>query len=101
MPFDVTGRLGSSIPFGLDDYIALAEWRGRLQRPDKRGSIRKDSTPVLDTLGLDEESFLAMSGQLLKTFGSAIGSSATMTEHCTRRDLKYLRGAAAVKSARD
>lgn len=101
MPFDVTGRTSSAIPFGLEDYIALAEWRGRLQRPDKRGSIRKDSTPVLERLGLDEEAFLAMSGQLLNTFGSAIGSSATMTEHCTRRDLKYLRGATAVKSRRD
>jgi hypothetical protein len=101
MPFDATGRTSSAIPFGLEDYITLAEWRGRLQRSDKRGSIKKESPPVLGRLGLEEEAFIAMSGQLLQTFGSAIGSSATMTEHCNRHDLKYLRGLAAVKSGRN
>lgn len=101
MPFDATGRTSSAIPFGLEDYITLAEWRGRLQRSDKRGSIKKESPPVLGRLGLEEEAFIAMSGQLLQTFGSAIGSSASMTEHCNRHDLKYLRGLAAVKSGRN
>lgn len=88
MPFDATRRTQWAIPFGLEDYIALADWTGRQHRPGKRGAIPE----ILPRLGLDGEKFLAMSEQPLKTFGSAIGLPAALAEHCARRELKYLRG---------
>lgn len=99
MPFndDVTGYTVSKIPFRLSDYIELAEWRGRQQRPGKTGIISDASPSVLDQLDVDPEGFLIMSGQLLKTFGSAIGSHDAMADHCARNDLKYLRGAKVLK----
>ncbi len=100
MPFDATARTPWAIPFGLEDYIHLAEWTGRHQRADKRGAISGELPPVLQRLGLDADTFRAMSGQLLKTFGSAIGSPATIAEHCARRELKYLRGTSCLRQAR-
>lgn len=92
MPFDASGRLPSAIPFALDDYIRLADWRGRQQHPDKRGTISGPLLPVLHRLGLDEQTFVAMSGELMKKFGNAIGAPATIAEHCARHELRYLRG---------
>jgi hypothetical protein len=97
MPFDATGRTPWAIPFGLEDYITLADWTGRQQRPGKRGVIAKSLPPILQHLGLDQDTFLAMSGQMLKTYGSAIGMPSSMAEHCARRELKYLRGVAALQ----
>ena len=97
MPFDPTGRTPRAVPFRLEDYITLAEWTGRQQRPGKRGVIAETLPPVLHRLGLSEETFLKMSGQLLKTFGSAIGTPDTMSEYCARRELKYLRGVSALR----
>lgn len=94
MPFDATSRTPWAIPFGLEDYIALADWTGRQHRPGKRGAMAKGLPPILDRLGLEPQAFLTLSGQLLKAFGSAIGAPAAMAEHCARRELKYLRGVA-------
>ena len=97
MPFDATGRTTWAIPFGLEDYVALADWTGREPRPGKRGSIAKGSPPILHRLGIEPEAFLTMSGQLLRVFGSAVGAPASMAEHSARRELKYLRGLAALR----
>ncbi len=96
MPFDATGRTPWAIPFGLEDYVALADWTGRQQRPGKRGAIAAHMPPVLQRLGLEPQAFLTMSGQLLKVFGRAVGAPEKMVEHCVRRELKYLRGVAAL-----
>ncbi len=90
MPFDATGRAPSAIPFDLGEYIRLADWRARQQQRDQ--SITETRPPALHRLGLSEEAFLAMSGQLMKTFGNAIGSPAAIAEHCARRELRYSRG---------
>ena len=99
MRFDPTGKNPASIPFSLNDYLALADWAGRQHRHDKRGAISDDQPPILQRLGMSEAEFVTMSGQLLKTFGSAVGSPSTMNAHCKRRELKYLRGAGAVRQA--
>lgn len=99
MPFDAGGRRPGAIPFGLEDYISLADWSGRQQRHDKRGAIVGSLPPALQRLGLEEEAFLTMSGDLMKAFGSVIGSPATMADHCARRDLRYLRGVQAGRRA--
>ncbi len=95
MPFDATGRGARTIPFGLQEYIALAEWTGRQRRPGKRGAITQATPPILDRLGVQEETFLTMSGQLLEVFGSAVGLPAMMGDHCARRALRHLRGISA------
>lgn len=97
MPFDATARASWAIPFALRDYIELADWTGRQHRPGKRGAIEASVPPILGGLGLEEEIFLAMSGQLLKVFGSAVGLPAMMVDHCERREMKYLRGIAALQ----
>ena len=99
MPFDPAGINPISIPFSLGDYLALADWVGRQHRHDKRGTISEKHPPILQRLGMSEHEFVAMSGQLLKTFGSAVGSPATMRTHCERTKLKYLRGAGVVRQA--
>lgn len=99
MPFDATGRTAGAIPFALQDYIELADWTGRQYRPGKRGAIATSIPPILCSLGLQEEVFMTMSGQLLKTYGSAVGLPTMMVDHCARRELKYLRGIGASRQS--
>jgi hypothetical protein len=99
MPFDPAGKNLSAIPFALKDYLTLADWAGRQHRDGKRGAIAQQQPPILQRIGMNEDAFLTMSGQLLKTYGSAIGSPATISQFCKRRDLRYLRGTVAVRQA--
>ena len=99
MPFDPTGKNLSAIPFALKDYLTLVDWAGRQHRDGKRGAIAQQQLPILQRIGMNDDAFLTMSGQLLKTYGSAIGSPATIGQFCKRRDLRYLRGTVAVRQA--
>lgn len=92
MPFDATARLPAAIPFGLEDYLELVESTGRSQRPDKRGLIEGHIPRLLDRLGIDPEAFIAASTTLLKRFGSAVGTPASLTTCCAARQARHLRG---------
>lgn len=56
MPFrGETGRgeKPAFLPFDLRDYVELADWTGRIARPDKMGFIPKDAPSMLSALGLN------------------------------------------------
>ena len=97
MPFDATGRTAWAVPFGLEEYVALVEWTGRLVHPAKRGSIPDSQPPILARIGLDGEAFIELAVSFLKEFGSAVGSPAKLVDLCARRQSKFLHGMRAAR----
>ncbi|TCI01092.1 transposase [Corallincola luteus] len=65
------------IPFSFADYLELVDWTGRAQRNDKRGSIPKDTPPILGRLGLDAETFIAAIQRQNLSRGTVIGNPAS------------------------
>ncbi len=51
------------LPFLLTDYMELVEWTGRQIREDKRGYVSHTLPPILNRLGLDQQSWLHASTQ--------------------------------------
>ncbi|MGD8592441.1 MAG: transposase, partial [Gammaproteobacteria bacterium] len=52
-------RSENTIPFHLDNYIALVDWTGRANRDDKRGAIPRNLAPVFERLNMDSDDWLA------------------------------------------
>ena len=62
------------IPFSLFDYIELVDWSGRILREDKRGAISSQHPKLLNSLGLDSESWLSLASSFGKDYQGAVGS---------------------------
>ncbi|MGM0703836.1 MAG: transposase [Pseudomonadota bacterium] len=97
MPFDATAQLPNAIPFSLEDYLELVETTGRCQRPDKRGAMGERVPKLLERLNIEPETFIATSTTLLKRFGSAVGTPASLTARCAARQARHLRGMRAAR----
>ena len=41
------------LPFHRQDYLSLVDWTGRCLRDDKRGSIPREISPILERLNID------------------------------------------------
>ena len=52
------------IPFSFRDYLKLVDQTGRTIRPDKRGKIPQNTSPILERLGLCPDSWLDMLNQV-------------------------------------
>ena len=52
------------IPFSFRDYLKLVDQTGRTIRPDKRGKIPQNTSPILERLGLCPDSWLDMFNQV-------------------------------------
>jgi hypothetical protein len=101
MPFDATGRMATAIPFAFDDYLELVDATGRVIREDKRGFIPGETPRLLEQLAIDPEQFIATADQMLRRFGSAIGTPTHITDLCMARQTRYLRGVSAARALFD
>jgi hypothetical protein len=97
MPFDATSRTSWAVPFAFDEYLELVDWTGRAIRFDRRGHIPSGYPWILNRLGIDGEQFIAYSERLLKAFGTAVGTPASLANLCARRQTKYLHGIRAAR----
>jgi hypothetical protein len=53
----VAGLSAPSMPLGLHSYLDLVDLTGRIARPDKRGRIDSQATPILRRLCVDDSSW--------------------------------------------
>ncbi|GLQ73899.1 transposase [Vibrio penaeicida] len=72
------------IPFRLMDYLELVDWTGRQIRDDKRGNIANTLPPILNRLGISQETWLNACTQLER--GNVIGK-----EHSIKHALPVLK----------
>ncbi|MCG7934684.1 MAG: transposase, partial [Candidatus Thiodiazotropha taylori] len=62
------------IDFDQEDYFRLVDWTGRAIRDDKRGSIPKALSPILDRLQLDPDAWLSSIKYYNKDYFTAVGA---------------------------
>jgi hypothetical protein len=91
LPFEPTATLPASIPFSLDDYLALVDTLGRAIHPHKQGKIPEDIPEILVRMGLNAEMLLDSADRLLKSFAFAIGAPKKLSDLASRRQNRYLR----------
>ena len=68
----------TGIPFALEHYVELVDWTGRITRTNKRGSITSDLPPILERLGIGEETWLILSCEFEDSFSQWVGSEAAI-----------------------
>ncbi|WP_028865073.1 transposase [Psychromonas aquimarina] len=62
------------IAYSLLDYIELVDWTGRFIREDKRGAVCVNAPKLLTSMGLDNETWLALACSFGKDYHVAVGS---------------------------
>ncbi|MCP4326682.1 MAG: hypothetical protein GY787_33615 [Alteromonadales bacterium] len=62
------------INFTLIDYLELVDWSGRIIRESKRSTISAQTPALLNTLGLDHDTWLSLASDFGKTYHGAVGS---------------------------
>src|SRR5690606_36962782 len=72
-PFHSPGTGHHTIPFGLEDYLALVDWSGRVIRDDKRGAIDARLPPIVQRLGIDPGAWELAMQPRGNVFGRALG----------------------------
>lgn len=87
------GRFAQAVPFGLEEYLELADTMGRAVHPHKRGSITPHTPAVLQRLGMDAEAFICAADVFFSSFTSAVGTPANLLQWAIRRLLPAARHA--------
>lgn len=64
----VTHAEQTGILFSLADYLQLVDYTGRIIRTDKRGVIPKELPPVLDRMGLDQQTWMQNATQFERNY---------------------------------
>jgi hypothetical protein len=84
----------NTIPFHLDNYIALVDWTGRAVRHDKRGSIPQELAPVFERLNMEPDDWLAALNSAGHRYGLARGPLSRLKQYAERLGKKWIRGQA-------
>lgn len=97
----VAGGVGApTMPATLAQYLQLADWTGRLVRPDKRGVIAGDAPPILRHLGLDEERWQADVTGIERRYWRAVGAVDALIERASAMGQCWLKGMGAARGRR-
>jgi REP element-mobilizing transposase RayT len=82
----------SSIPFELNDYIALVDWSGRAILHNKRGSIPENTPPILLRLGIDETSWIQHIHYFERQFPTVAGNIDKLKELAELTSRRWIKG---------
>ena len=77
-------------------YLRLLDWTGRVIRTDKRGTIPKGLTPVLERLDLEAESWFDTIRDFKLQKGWAVGRRNSVEQELLRVGRKWIRGSTAI-----
>jgi len=86
MPFSGSSKIPIHIalPFTQADYFHLVDTTGRVIRENKKGFIPSHYPPILQRLGIDQNTWLKNVTQFEKRFGRAAGSAEKVLEYAKR-----------------
>ena len=88
-----TARKGQRVifNFGVDRYLQLVDYLGRIVRSDKRGAIPKHLRPILERLELDVDAWLHVVTQnARKLWGTTVGRATSLAKEAIRRKQKWV-----------
>lgn len=80
------------LSMGLVDYLGLADWTGRIVRPDKRGAIAASTPPILRRLGLRDRQWQAQVLGIESRYWRAIGAADLLLEKAAAIGQCWLKG---------
>jgi len=92
LPMEGQSNESTGLPLDLDNYLALVDWTGRAQLHNKRGSIPKHLSPILNRLELDPKMWLGSQMQFGRQYYLAVGSSRRIKALATRVGRHWLSG---------
>jgi REP element-mobilizing transposase RayT len=82
----------AEMPATLAEYIELADWTGRIARPDKRGAIAAATPQVLQRLGLAEGDWHSQATGIEQRYWRAVGSVDVLIEKARVMGQYWLKG---------
>jgi len=102
----VGGKPLSGIPFLFKDYLALADWTGRVVRDDsprgyslasgqftsKQGAISEKEPRIIARLGIDAEKWIETVKEYSKSYHAFVGSEKQLKAVCEKSGKKWLSG---------
>jgi hypothetical protein len=80
------------LPMGLDEYLELLDWSGRLVRTGKTGSIPSHLAPILTRLGIKADCWSEMVTRFDQWFGHVVGRASRVIERARQAGRRYYRG---------
>ena len=94
MPFVGNLREGmpKGLPFKLTDYLALADWTGRILRDGKQGNIGASTPPILTKLNIDPKHWCYLCQHFESRFKILIGSAYAVKAACHNMGLRWAQG---------
>jgi hypothetical protein len=96
----VAGPASSGLPLGLSEYLELADWTGRILRPDKRGAIDAAAPPILRRLGLHETEWSRQVKGIESHYWRAVGAVEALMKKAKALGQCWLKGGGAVRRLR-
>ena len=81
-----------TIPFTLQDYMALVDWTGRARRADKRGAIDPHAPAIMQRLNLDADAWRMAMQSRGNVFGRALGRLDHLRLHAKTLGQSWVRG---------
>ena len=81
-----------SIPFELNEYIALVDWSGRAILYNKRGSIPLDVPPILHRLGIDKNDWVNHIHYFERQFPTVAGNIDMLKSLAEATSRKWIKG---------
>jgi REP element-mobilizing transposase RayT len=90
--FASSGNRDSALPFGLQEYLALVDWTGRVVRPDKPGYIDEQLPAIAQRLNIDAAAWKHSMRPGGNVFGRAMGKLNHMRLHANTLGQSWVRG---------
>ncbi len=81
-----------TIPFELNEYIALVDWSGRAILHNKRGSIPENIPPILSRLGIDNNDWINHLRYFERQFPTVAGSMEKLKQLAELTSRRWIKG---------
>jgi hypothetical protein len=100
MPFVGNPRepMPHGLPFGLQDYIELVDWSGRIIRKGKRGAIAENIPPILERLDIDPKHWQFLITRFESRLKTLVGCAARVRQAARKMEYQRAPGLSACRA---
>lgn len=97
LPFagDPQKEMSKGLPFGLEDYLELVDWTGRIMREDKPGYIDSSIPPVLQRINIAPEHWVYLTSHFESRLKGLVGSIQNVKTACATLNKHWCHGMSA------
>ena len=88
----MVGVLVCDCKWWVSSCVALADWTGRIVRPDKRGAIAQDAPSVLARIDCDPRTWRCQVLGIESRYWRAVGSVDALLVKAAEMGLRWLKG---------